>query len=201
MSALSIAVVAAVITTVLAAGIPADRIGDRQARSWVPTAWRWYRLKLLGLQLGATLVLSLGAAQIGWKPADNASGFEAAAHGVGWAVTAVALLRADFPGLRAGETAPGFSLLRAVSDHLTNRLQDQVGDAVRTALPADLGDLKARAFTCKARAFPARTDGSQSPDGKAYIAAIELLAAQPADDDLRELVVDTVLRHQLPRCW
>jgi hypothetical protein len=153
------------------------------------------------LQLGATAVLALGAAQIGWTPADDASGFEALAHGAGWAITAVALLRADFPGLRSGEAAPGFSLLRAVSDHLTSRLQDQVGDAVRGALPASLDELRAKAFTCKARAFPARSDGSQSPDGKAYLAAIELLAAQSTDDDLRELIVDTILRHQLPRCW
>ena len=201
MSPLQIAAVSALVTTVVASFVPADRISDRQARSWVKKAWKRYRGKLLLIQLVATAGLAAGATQIGWAPEPTASAFKAAAQGIGWSAAAVALLRAEFAGLGAREASPGFSVLRSFSQHFTEDLSDQIADAARDALPADSEGMKKCGFNCKSRAHPPRADGSQTPDAKALGAAIELLAMQGSVSDLRELIVDTVIRHKLPKCW
>jgi hypothetical protein len=116
-------------------------------------------------------------------------------------VAAVALVRAEFSGFRAHEATPGFSLLRSISTHLTDNLKDDIREAVRKALPDPVDELKGCAFVCKSRAHPPRPDGSQTPDAKALAAAVELLAKEHEFQDLRELTVDTVVRHNVPKCW
>lgn len=201
MSPVQVASAGAVVATLLAALVPADRVSDRQARSWLPGKWGRYRAKLLAIQLVATLVLAVGAHQIGWTPEDSATSLNSVAQGVAWSVAAVALLRADFPGFRTGEATPGFSVLRAISNHLTEDFNDDLADAVRSALPQTVDDTKRVAFRCKSRAHPPRQDGTRTPDAKALAAAIELLAEEENVDDLHELIVDTVIRHKLPKCW
>jgi hypothetical protein len=153
----------------------------------------------LALQLAATSIFALAAHQIGWSPGSTAEAFEAAMHGVGWSVTAVALLRAEFPG--PNPASPGFSVLRSISHELSARLADRIADAVRAELPEGIDELKGYAFACKSEAHPPRDDGSLTPDSKGLSANIQELADNGSDTDLRSLIVDLVLRHKLCRCW
>jgi hypothetical protein len=199
MSPLQIAAGSALLMTVVASFVPADRASDTSARGWLPSHWRRYRIKLLVLQVVATAVLAAGANQIGWAPEGTASAFTAIAHGVGWSVAAVALLRAEFPGLN--QASPGFSVLKSISEHLSDDLTDRIAEEVRNAVPIAVDEMMKCAFICKSRANPPRPDGTLTPDAKAIAANIELLAEENGLTDLRELIVDIVSRHKLPRCW
>lgn len=113
--------------------IPADSVLDRYFRSWLPTMHRWYQGKLIVLHLLATAFVAGAASSLGWEPGEpGADGdvFRSAANGIAWALAAVALLRAEFPGSKEGAAAPGFSLLRTISAKLVSDLEADVSAAV-----------------------------------------------------------------------
>jgi len=201
MSATATAAGAALVTTFLAALIPIDRITDRHIASWARRPWLRYRAKVMMLHLIATSILAAGATRIGWEPAPEDDWFRSVAYGVAWSVAAVALLRADFSGLRADEATPGFSLLRSASTHFTESVKYNVENAVRASLPVDVGKLHQVGAVCRARAFPPRLDGTRSPDADALKVAMALFAEAGEAEDLGELVVEVVTANRLPRCW
>jgi hypothetical protein len=200
MSADWIAAVSALVVTAVASFVPTDRMSDRQARCWATAQWRSYRAKLLLLQLVATALFGLAAHQIGWSPDPAADAFEAAVHGVGWSIAAVALLRAEFPG-GPKPASPGFSILRSISQELSARLTDHIAEAVRNELPQTIEKLKEYAFACKSEAHRPREDGSLTADSKGLSANIEILSETNNVDDLRALIVDLVIKHKLCKCW
>ena len=207
-----IAWVAAVATALVAAFLPADGALDHYFKHWLPKKHRRYRAKVIALHLVATSVVAGGAASLGWRPAGNADLFKSAASGVAWALAAVALLRAEFPGFNAGEASPGFSLLRAFSTKVVDDLATDVSEAVRQALPASIDELRDTALRAKTRAYPPRADGTVGPDGAALAASIALLWTEAttggdkskmadAAFNLSEIVIQTVTANRLIRCW
>lgn len=201
MSPAQTAVAAALVATVLAALIPVDRVDDQHIKSWIRSEWASYRMKLGAVHIVATAVLAAGATRIGWQPDPGDDVLTSVAHGVAWSAAALALLRAEFSGLRAVEATPGFSLLRAVSVYLTANAADDVENAVRSSLPVDAGKLHQAGTACRARAYPPRLDGTCSPDAAALKAAMKLFADADETEDLGELIVEVVTANKLPRCW
>ena len=201
MSPVEIAAVAAAITTFSVSLFPVDRLANRQAKSWVKSEWWGYRLKLLGLQLLFTGFFALAATQVGWVPEDSTNAFLSATQGFAWAITAVALLRAEFPGFNGGEAVPGLSILRWASTQLTSELGDDIKNAVRGELPNGLDDLEQIAIICNARAHPPRSDGTQTPDALGVAAGITLLREAGVVANLREFVVNLVADQKLPKIW
>ena len=138
-----------------------DRVLDAFLRSWVRWRYYLYRFWMVVIHVvGFSIVAGVGLS-IGWEPAPDASGFEASVHGLGWSLTAVALLRADFGGLRSSETAPGFSLLRNLSNQLIRDVEFEARHAIESTLAkvVDVDELARVAFSCIRRAFPPRVDG------------------------------------------
>ncbi|HEV2810257.1 MAG TPA: hypothetical protein VGV93_07680 [Acidimicrobiales bacterium] len=209
-----IAWTAAAATGLLASFVPTDTTLDRYFKSWLPKRHHRYRLKLVGLHLVATAIVAAGASSLGWEPETTSDGFNAAANGVAWALAAVALLRAELPGSHAGEAPAGLSLLRAVSKKMVSDLASDVGDAIREALrDSSVTDLGVAALRCRTIAYPPREDGTLGPDSEALGASIVLLwkeadsmANDPAKvtatkEHLTEIVVGTVTKYRLVKCW
>lgn len=211
--AIKIALLAAAITALLAAFVPADLQLDRYFKHWLKKKHRWYRTRLVVLHLAVTAIVAGGASTLGWVPIAGDDAFKAAAMGVSWAVTALALLRAEFPGFKVSEASPGFSLLRSISTNMVETFSADVSEAVRNALPNDKDSLRDAALRCKTRAYPPRSDGTMSPDASALSASIALLwtdagntaadrsRAEDAKVNLAEIAVQTVTKHRLTRCW
>lgn len=195
------AIISAMAVTALAGLVPAEFAADRSAKSWVPRKWAWYRLKLAGLQVVATLIVAVGAQRIGWAPTRTADVWNAIAHGVSWSVAAVAVLRAEVTGFRIEDATPGFSVLRTFSGWFGATLADSVEDAVRAEYrSSDLPALKSAAYEAVAGMSPPQQDGSPTPDQVSLGTQIEGYQAGGPDPSLcRELIVTLVAKHHMKR--
>lgn len=209
-----IAWIAAAVAGLVASFAPTDPALDRYFKGWLPKRHRRYRLKLIGLHLVATAIVAAGASSLGWEPESTSDGFKAAVNGVGWALAAIALLRAELPGFHPGGASAGLSLLRAISTKVVSDLASDVGDAVRQDLrDSSVSELGAAALRCRTIAYPPREDGTLGPDSEALGANIVLLWTEAESmpsgsatvaatkEHLTEIVVRTVTKYRLLKCW
>ena len=158
-AALTSAVVVALLSS---AFLSVDRMTDQFLASWARRRYLRYRAAMGALHVVATAIVSLGSRSIGWVPDASTSGFEQIAHGIAWAITATALLRADFTGLQSSSAAPGFSLLRGFSDQLVKDVSRGAAENVQISLNniKSADDLARTAFRSLESGLPPSVEGT-----------------------------------------